>query len=143
MGITLHKAFIIKEVISGPRPFVLTNLHDLLRFILIFTQAGCVHRLCVAILIAHWANYDYIGGREGCPAIPLKHSLSPTKVDMSLALISMTASSRFLERLSQILEVLGGSQPRLRRVVAHVKLQSLVNCKQILSCIPQYLLRSL
>ena len=57
-----------------------------LRFILIFTQAGYVHRLCLAILTAHWANYDYIGGREGCPAIPLKHSLSPTKVDMSLAI---------------------------------------------------------
>ena len=44
---------------------------DILRFILIFTQASYVHRLGVAILIAHWANYDYIRGREGYPAIPL------------------------------------------------------------------------
>ena len=46
-------------------------MHSPLRFILIFTQAGYVHRLGVAILIAHWANYDYIRGREGYPAIPL------------------------------------------------------------------------
>ena len=63
------------------------RLEMFLRFILIFTQASYVYRLCLAILFAHRASSDDNGGREKLPGLSSKNNpLSLTKVDMSLAL---------------------------------------------------------